>query len=61
MRLIHSLAPLANTKVADKSRERNVIIPMAQYAIQFQILLYGLNGINFIMKSEDIIAKADMA
>ena len=39
-----SIAPFANKRVAVVIINKKIIIPIAEYAIQFPILLYGLMG-----------------
>ena len=39
-----SIAPFANNRVAVMLMNKNMVIPRAEYAIQFPMLLYGLMG-----------------
>ena len=42
-----SLAPFANNKVAVILMDKKIVIPIAEYAIQLPMLVYGLIGIRW--------------
>lgn len=41
------LAPFANNKVAVILMDKKIVIPIAEYAIQLPMLVYGLIGIRW--------------